>query len=119
MGSLTLLNEMGDLTLAWDAKHDADVKKIIEKKMKEGIRFFIVKPFDEKNLSQIKSLKDVAGREVIVKDEDIELLFTNGKVGIFKRIQNTLISMIEPVTDKNISKAMKSDIVGIKPLQAG
>jgi hypothetical protein len=40
--SLTMLNEMGDVTLVWSEEEDNQMSAIIEKKMAEGVTFFIV-----------------------------------------------------------------------------
>lgn len=42
--ALTLLNSSGDVTVTWDDADEAGILALVEKKMKEGYRFFILKP---------------------------------------------------------------------------
>lgn len=116
MGSMSLLNEMGDLTVSWDSEKDEEMQKIIEKKMAEGIRFFIVKPFTKDQI-EVKTIEDISSREIVLKDEDIERLFTEGKVGIFKRVKQTTLEGVKRV--KNAVEASKNNTIGLKQFQGG
>lgn len=42
--ALTMLNEQGDVTVAWTEERDAEMIEIIRKKMAAGIVFFIIEP---------------------------------------------------------------------------
>lgn len=76
--SMTLLNETGDVTIAWSAAEDAKMLEMIERKMAEGYTFFIIKR-RFKVFSQHKEIVSVADlkgrREVVLKDADAERLF--------------------------------------------
>lgn len=114
--SLTLLNEMGDLSLTWDEEKDDEMAAIIQKKLDQGIRFFIVEPFT-KNQIEVKKLSDVKGRQINVPDEDIEKLFTDGKIGIIKRITGAIIDTIGP--SSNAKEIASSHSVATRQFQGG
>lgn len=44
MRALTMLNESGDTTIVWTEDRDDEMRTIIEKKMAQGVTFFIVEP---------------------------------------------------------------------------
>lgn len=102
--SLSLLNEMGDLTITWEADKDDEMAKIIQKKLDQGIRFFIIEPFT-KNQVEIKTLSDVKGRSISVPDEDVERMLTEGKVGIVKRLTGSINTMFGSTDAKEIAKS--------------
>jgi hypothetical protein len=99
MGSCRMLNKTGDITFAWTEDQDEAVAAVIQKKMDQGIRFFIVKPFADGEEIQITNIGDIAGREVKVHDEDFAKLLTDGRVGIFSRVASIATDMIRRVTD--------------------
>lgn len=114
--SLSLLNEMGDLTITWEADRDDEMAQIIEKKMKQGIRFFIVKPFTGEHV-RIKTLSDISSRTISVPDEDVEKLFTEGKIGIIKRITGSIHDTIKVAT--SAMEVAKSHSIGVKQFSGG
>lgn len=115
--TLTLLNSSGDLSIAWDESHDDAVAKVIEKKMKEGVRFFITAPFTDKEI-RVKKLADVKGREVHIKDSDIEKLFADGAVGTFKRVKGkTDKETVKVSTDPK--EVARSSSVGVRAMRGG
>ena len=42
--AVTLLNEMGDTTIVWTQDRDDEMERIIEKKMAEGVAFYMIEP---------------------------------------------------------------------------
>lgn len=94
--SLTLFNEMGDLTITWEADKDDEMAQLIQKKLDMGIRFFLVEPFNKSQLTEIKKLEDIKGRTISVPDADVEKLFTDGKVGLVKRVAGAIFDTIRP-----------------------
>lgn len=116
MRSCTLLNEMGDLTIAWEADKDAEMEQIIQRKMDQGVRFFVIKPFSKEEV-QIKQLSELQSREITVKDEDVERLFTDGKVGLLKRFTSTAIDVISQVTTAR--EAAQNHTVGMRQFTGG
>lgn len=114
--SMTLLNEMGDLSITWDEDKDDEMAVIIQKKLDQGIRFFIIEPFTKKQV-EVKKLEDIKGRQISVPDEDIEKLFTEGKVGIIKRIAGSVINTICGSTDPK--EIAKNHTVAVKQFRGG
>lgn len=117
MRSLSLLNEMGDLTITWEADKDDEMAAIIQKKLDQGVRFFLIEPFNKSQATEVKTLADIKGRQISVPDEDVEKLFTDGKVGIIKRITGAIIDTIGYSTDAK--EIARSHSVGTKQFQGG
>ena len=83
--SIILLNEMGDVEVAWASSVDDRMRTMIEKKMKEGVRFFILKPMAGGALyrkSKLRSIRDLKEMRVKIGDEDFEKLFAEGHVSV-------------------------------------
>lgn len=84
--STTLLNSMGDITIAWTPDRDAEVKEMIAKKMKEGYTFFIVTPSfmgKKRETLKIRKVGDIGDlHSITVKDEDADKLIQAGIVGM-------------------------------------
>lgn len=116
MRTMTLLNEMGDLTITWDEDKDAEMEVIIQKKLDQGIRFFQIETFSKKQI-QVQKLDEVRGRVLNIPDEDIERLFTDGKIGIIKRIVGSVVDTIGTVT--SVKDIVSTDTVGVKQLVGG
>ena len=100
--SLSLLNEMGDLSITWEADKDDEMAVIIQKKLDQGVRFFIVEPFNKSQV-EVKTLADIKGRQINVPDEDVEKLFTEGKVGLIKRISGSINTLFGSTDAKEIA----------------
>lgn len=116
MRSMTLLNEMGDLTITWEDDKDDEMAIIIQKKLDQGVRFFIVEPFT-KNQVEVKKLEDIKGRQISVPDEDVEKLFTEGKVGIVKRITGSVMNTLGLAT--TAQQVASNHTVGVRQLRGG
>lgn len=77
--SMTLLNEMGDVEVTWDSKNDDAMREVIDKKMKEGVRFFILKPFPGGFLyrkTALKTMDQLKENRVKIGDNDVEIKLT-------------------------------------------
>ena len=76
MGTCTILNMTGDVTIHWDNKKNQDVKNWIEDKLKEGCTFFIV----EKRLgfipvkTQVSNVNDLPNKGSLTFDESDPIL---------------------------------------------
>jgi hypothetical protein len=79
MGSTTILNEMGDTTIAWTEDADPFFQALIEKKMAEGVSFFIIERDEDGSAtgSQVKvsEKNTITERRVIIRDEDRPKVF--------------------------------------------
>lgn len=118
--TLTLLNELGDVEIAWEPENDAAMREIIAKKMAEGVKFFIVKPFLGNMLqrkARLRTVADLDKHRVSIKDEDIENLFVAEKIAMYRRdsgerIQTTGIA-------KTPEQAASTSTVGVRQFQGG
>jgi len=81
----TFLNEHGDITITWDDSTVDDVRMMIQEKMDKGYTFFLVeKKFGVIPVQrELKDTKDIKQRgKVLMKDKEVQKLFTEGKVHI-------------------------------------
>jgi len=128
---MTLLNEMGDLEITWEPKNDEKMRALIEKKMREGVRFFILKPVVGDVLHmrrKLTNLSELKANNVKIKDADIEAMFTAGEVVLFRTSGSTVETAgVASVKDraggqdhKASSKvAVRQRTVGVPALQGG
>lgn len=118
--SMTLLNEMGDVEVTWDSQNDDAMREVIEKKMKEGVRFFILKPFAGNFLyrkTALKTVADLKENRVKIGDSDVEKLFEAGKVQVIRTDTGAALETI--AVAKTATEASKKRTVGVRPLQGG
>ena len=118
--SMTLLNEMGDIEVTWDSQNDDAMREVIEKKMKEGVRFFILKPFPGGFLfrkTALKTIADLKENRVKIGDGDVEKLFEAGKVQVIRTDSGATLETV--AIAKTADEASKKRTVGVKPLQGG
>lgn len=113
--SLILLNENGDTTISWDETNDDKMIALIEKKIKEGMTFFIVEPrimgmfpMKKKLVSADDSLKQ---RMVIVTDADFNDILLNGTADAYKREDNSPITVTGVL--KTAKEAVNKHLVGV------
>jgi hypothetical protein len=119
--SMTLLGQDGDLELTWDAESDSKVLPMIEKKMKEGYRFFILKPVLGDLIHvrrKLVNIDEIKTRNIKIKDHDIEALFTNGDVSLF-RTQSTGKTIETAGIASTPAQVVQNRTVGTKALQGG
>lgn len=83
MGSMRLLNELGDVTLVWDETADDQIKEVVQRLMDQGVSFFIVEiqaggllPPKKTPLEKMKDLKGT--RAIAVSDDDFGKLVAAG-----------------------------------------
>ncbi len=128
---LILLGPDGDLEITWEPQNDEKVRALIEKKMTEGVTFFVLKPVLGDVLHMRRKLKKVSelkSHNVKIKDADIDAMFSAGDVGLFRtgdKIDNKP-EAIRVRDDKGkldhkaASKvAVKQRTVGVPALQGG
>ncbi len=117
-GSLILLNSTGDIVLEWSSEHEASMRDLIEKKIKEGYSFFIVKKvFGISRRVKVKSIDQIKqGAKLLLRDEDALRLFEQGKITASQTEKGELIaeSRVE-----NPDVILKNDCIAVKPIQAG
>lgn len=108
MRSTVLLNENGDTTIAWDESNDEKMIELIQKKMNEGMTFFIIKQkfFNLIPVKvRLKNTDDVLeNRQVIVKDEDFNEVITNGTAVPYKRNATDIETVAVATTAKEAAQ---------------
>jgi hypothetical protein len=116
--SCCLLGEMGDIEITWDEDGDEAMRKIIQKKMDGGMKFFqIVVNGKSAKRTRVKSLDQLIEMKINVQDEDIERAFTDGTVQ-FTRLQGGE-DRDSIVRVDNAAIAAKSNTVGVQPFSGG
>lgn len=119
MGEITFLNCLGDVTITWDEKDDKKMKKQIEKLLKEGHIFFIVKKkflvfnkeVEVKDTSEIKD-------KVLVKDDKLAELLLKVKSG--KTLPKSKDDTYDVVKgSKDSEEIVKGTAICIKPSRGG
>jgi len=129
---MTLANSMGDLEMTWEPKNDEKVRALIEKKMREGVTFFVMKPIVGDVLHMRRKLKkvgDLKGLNVTVKDPDIEALLSSGDASLFRNGADAMENKPEVIRVRDSAgkldhaaaskKAVKQRTVGVAALQGG
>ena len=84
--SLSMLNESGDTTLAWEPDADEEMLRLIEAKMAAGVTFYMVPPRKtnrgrapkERPIKSASEPIELKQRALSVKDEDLSKLIANG-----------------------------------------
>jgi hypothetical protein len=119
--ALTLLNEQGDQTLVWDEASDGIILPIIEKKMKEGVVFFIVEPRFEGVIAPKKVKLEQAAdalrhRALSIRDEDFSAFVGAGHGAVEKTPGKPAKSVRKAETAAEVATA---ESVGVKPMRGG
>jgi hypothetical protein len=89
--TLILMNQLGDVEISWDSNQDEAMREIIQKKMDEGIKFFMVNVKGTKvSRKRLKDMDDLQRYRINVADDDIKALFETGKVEFARRDTDTV-----------------------------
>lgn len=89
---ITWLNMSGDVTVTWTKENEQHIKELVERKMKEGYSFFVLKP---RMLSIMGNKK--------VKLEDPQML--DGAVGVVVP-DKVLESFVDRLGDADVGQAV-------------
>lgn len=119
--SLTLLNGTGHIEVSWEPENDEAMRLVIEKKMKEGVRFFIMKKpvFGIPRRAKLKSVNELETRTINFDDPDLEQMFAAGKITV-ARAQGNDSSDEAPTVAKTAQEVVTAPrAVGVKALQGG
>lgn len=119
--ALTILNQQGDQSIVWTEDRDEEMERIIQKKMDEGMTFFIVEPRFFGLLSPKKTeLENAADakkfRALSIKDEDFAAFCGVDGADVVKT-PGTKARSVRKVKDPK--EAAKGQSVGIQPRQGG
>lgn len=115
--SLVLLNEMGDVEVEWGPENDLVMRRIIQKKMDDGVRFFQVTVQGTKaKRERIRNAADLVRMRINIADEDIEKAFLSGQVE-FTRRQGSVDMSVARIDDAAI--AAQTTTVGVRHFFGG
>ena len=119
--ALTFLNEMGDVTLIWQEQNDAAMEALIQKRMDEGITFFIIEPRlgglvapDRKKLK--KPAEAMKHRALSIPDEEVQK-FVSG--GLAEVISTPAVPVKGSRRSKSAKEVAKSESVGVRQRRGG
>lgn len=114
--SCTLLNQDGDVTVVWDESNDEKMQALIQKKMDEGMTFYIIKPMIFNRFLNMKvKAKNIHSametRHVVMSDVDFnDLVQTDQSVRVAKRDDNH-VSVVRVAS--NAADAAQNHSVGM------
>lgn len=117
--SMILLGAIGDAEIVWDEEHDAAMREVIQKKMDEGVRFFIMKPIFGGLLerrSRISSPEQAQG-SVRIRDRDIESLLSSGKARVLRKVSGSRFETTKMA--KSAEEVVASSTIATRPLVGG
>lgn len=119
--AFTLLNNSGDSTITWEKENDEVMRDLIEKKMKQGVAFFVIPPkvmgFIPRPKSRVTDVDEIMKRRsVSVKDEDFAAIIASGLAGIADRPE---IDTERAVQCHDPAVVARSQSVGVMPMRGG
>ncbi|MCS4088702.1 hypothetical protein [Rhizobium sp. BK176] len=119
--AFTLLNNSGDSTITWEKDNDEVMRALIEKKMSEGMAFFIIHPkalgFIPRPKSRISDVEEIMKRRsVAVKDEDFAEIIAAGMAGVTERPE---IDTERAEQSYDPARIARSQSVGVMPMRGG
>jgi hypothetical protein len=119
--AFTLLNNSGDSTITWEKQNDDVMRTLIEKKMGEGMAFFVIHPkalgFIPRPKSRISDVDDIMKRRSIsVKDDDFAEIIASGLAGIAKRPE---IDTERAQQCYDAATIARSQSIGVMPMRGG
>lgn len=118
MSSLTMLNECGDTTISWSEDRDAEMEQILQKKMDQGVTFFIIeRAGSDPELKRLARPADaMTKRALLIPDEDLAKFVSDGGGDVASASR-------EPVKASRVSRSAKevakSKSVGVKQRKGG
>lgn len=130
----TFPNKTGDVTIGWDDLDEDVVLAIIEKKMKEGYTFFVLKkplfPFFKPKKVAMQSIDEArtAGKVVVpdamvqkivadLGDPDLNAAYSNGKVQVVSRTRPAHAESKGRAA--TAAEVVKTQTIAIQPLVGG
>ncbi|MCZ7862759.1 hypothetical protein O9X98_15395 [Agrobacterium salinitolerans] len=119
--AFTLLNNSGDSTITWEKENDEVMRDLIEKKMKQGVAFFVIPPkvmgFIPRPKSRVTDVDEIMKRRsVSVKDEDFAGIIASGLAGITDRPE---IDTERAVQCHDPAVIARSQSIGVMPMRGG
>lgn len=121
----TLLNQAGDVVLAWDEEAAAKMTEWVQKRMDEGYTFFLVKPtmfgFGKPTKTRLKRIAELKAKGNHSISMDLALFEnwqkSDGNIAITERQGGELEVENRPV--KDAAEVARSASVAVKPRAGG
>lgn len=119
--ALTMLNDAGDETIVWTEESDGTMREVIEKKMAEGVAFFIIEPRAFGLLPPIRRPVEtideaMEARAISMRDEDFRALILGGSAQVTKTPAKKINTVRRAETADDV---VKNQSVGVKPMKGG
>lgn len=122
--SLTILNLSGDSTLTWSPANDAVMRDMIERKMKEGFAFFILRkrlkgllPARREAVTDIE--KAMASRELVMADEDFARIVGEGAANLVRTPERAPLANDDAVQSRDPALIAASQSVAVRKMAGG
>lgn len=122
--SLTILNMSGHSTLTWSPKNDAMMRDLIERKLREGWAFWILKPragglLGERRV-KVRSLEEaMKGRSLSLDDEDFAKLIMEGGVQLVTTPERPEGWTNDAVQSRDPASIAASNAIGVRNMSGG
>lgn len=120
MREMIMLDKTGHSEFSWSKETDHVMVGFIQKKMEEGIRFFILEPrliFPDK-MKKIDSVIDIgANRKVVVSDSDMQKIIESGHPVATKLGVNPELKSVGIATTPQ--QVIDNRTIAIKPARGG
>lgn len=138
--NITFLNMTGDITIEWDAENADLIKAMVEKKMKEGYSFFVLKPrlggllghkrVEVTEVSQLDSatgagavsVPDALAEKMIksLNDNDVGTLVANKKAKLVSKVEGNVHYLDTSHRAKSAEEVVSSsESVAVRRLAGG
>jgi len=119
--ALTMLNQLGEVTIVWDEEHDAEMEAIITEKMAHGVVFFIIEPrffglLPPKRTQLSDAAEALRHRALAVADEHLAAFVSSG-AGATVKTPSTKVRGSRKST--NAKEVAASQSVGVRPARGG
>jgi hypothetical protein len=116
MGRLQMLDETGDTTISWSEDRDEEMAAIIQKKMDEGMTFFIVERHGSRGPKLERPADAMRHRALAIPDEDLRKFVEAGagtpEAAPAGRVAKSRVS-------RDAKEVAGSDAVGTKARRGG
>ncbi len=118
---LTVLNEAGDTSISWTSDRDREMESIIEKKMAEGVTFFIVERGRGQTLTKrgprLENAADACKqRALIIPDEDLRKFV---ETGLGQAVATPAGKIKKSRLSRSAKEVAKSESVGVRQRRGG
>lgn len=118
MRHMILLNDRGDVEITWSEEDDDEMIKVIEEKMRLGVRFFIVKStLGLKIRKRITDTDQIKVRKVQLGDESLERMFKQGRIEAVRYEDQSEIDTVGIA--KTAREVIQNKTVGIRQFAGG